>query len=149
MSERAPEDFVRAAEIRLALAAEIYGRGGELPFIDRYVEMANVAMLVWSAGIDLISAHMMSSGEASLGTSVSRRRYLRSQVLAGNWPDRLLGGWGVLARLHNFQHNLSMAEFDFTDDCHVSAQMLAGLNGLLPATIRLPPDAYAWLADVG
>ena len=108
-----------------------------------------MAMLVWSAGIDLISAHMLLDGETSLGTSAGRRRYLRGRIRAAVWPRQLLTGWNGLSRLHNFQHNLSMPESDFADDCHVSAQMLADLNGLLPAALRLPPRAYAWLAEVG
>ena len=46
MAERSPEEFVRAAQIRFALAAEIYERARRLPLGDQYVEMANVAMLV-------------------------------------------------------------------------------------------------------
>ena len=49
----------------------MYERGSDLPFADRYIELANVAMLVWSAGIDLISVHMLLNGETSLGTSVT------------------------------------------------------------------------------
>ena len=148
MSERTPEEFVRAAEIRLELAASIYERAGHLPFSARNVEMANVATFLWSAGIDMISAHMLLNGETRLGRSVSRRRYLVNQILLTNWPVQLQSGWSVLSRLHNFQHNLDMRETAFTTNCRESAFFFAGLNNLLPTHLSLPSGAYAWLADV-
>ena len=57
------------------MAVGLYEGGGSLPFAHRYIEMANVAMLAWSAGIDLISVHMLLNGERGLGSSASRRRY--------------------------------------------------------------------------
>lgn len=149
MPERSSEEFVRAARIRLALAVSIYVQVEDSSFGDRYVEMANVAMLVWSAGIDLVSVHMLLNGEPVLGTSAGRRRYLRGRIRSAEWPRHLRTGWNGLVRLHNFQHNLSMVESDFADDCRLSAQTLASLNSLLPATLRLSPDSYGWLAEVG
>ena len=148
MPERSLEDFVRAAQIRLALAASMYERANHLPFGDRYVEMANVAMLIWSAGIDLISAHMLWVGETNLGTSVSRRRHLLHRIMPANLSMPFRAKWGVLVRLHNFQHNLDMSEGEFTGLCRESEPFFADLNSLLPAELRLPSDAYAWLADV-
>ena len=148
MSERSPEDFVRAAQIRLELAASMYERARHLPFSAGNVEMANVAMFLWSAGIDMISAHMLLNGETRLGRSVSRRRYLVKQILSTDWPVQLQSGWSVLSRLHNFQHNLDMRETAFTTNCRESASFFARLSNLLPVHLRLPSDAYAWLADV-
>ena len=127
----------------------MYEQGADLPFGARYIEMANVAMLVWSAGIDLISVHMLLDGETNLGTSVSRRRYLRNRIEPANQTLRLEMGWKGIARLHGFQHNLHLSEAAFAATCHDSTLLFAGLNDLLPATLRLPPDAYAWLDEVG
>lgn len=149
MPERAPVEFVRAARIRLALAVSMYEHSGNLPYRDRYLEMANVAMLVWSAGIDLISAHMLLNGEEILGTSAGRRRYLRRRILSAEWPIELQSGWSGLSRLHNFQHNLDMSEAEFAANCDDSAQMLVGLNSLLPDSFQLPSHSYGWLAEVG
>ena len=130
------------------MAAGTYERYKALTFYDRLVEMANVAMLVWSAGIDLISVHILLGGETGLGTSVSRRRYLTNRILPATRSALLRPGWRALARLHGFQHNLDMSETAFAADCHDSALLLSDLNALIPVTLRLPPDAYDWLAEV-
>ena len=109
--------------------------------------MANVAMLVRSAGIDVISVHMLLNGETGLGISVTRRRYLSNRILPPRRSRRLQAGWQALARLRNFQHNLDSSEAEFAANCRDSTQMFAGLNSLLPAPLRLPPDAYGWLAE--
>ena len=106
-------------------------------------------MLVWSAGIDFLSVHMLLDGETRLGTSVSRRRHFTNRILPAHRSPRLQAGWSALSRLHGFQHNLHLSETAFAANCHVSASLFADLNGLLPATLRLPPDAYAWLGEVG
>ncbi len=123
--------------------------GGGLPFSDRFVEMANVAMLVWSAGIDLISVHMLLNGDRGLGTSASRRRYLLNRIVPANGQLRLEIGWRGLLRLHNFQHNLDLSVAEFAANCRDSALFFEDLNGLLPARLRLESDAYGWLSEVG
>ena len=149
MPERLPEDFVRSAERRLRNASNVYVMASGQPYDEVFLEMADVAMLVWSAGIDTLSALMLLSGEPGLSTSSQRRRYVR-QRLAPTYPHmRLLFLWTNLARLHNFQHNLDMPQSQFELDCRQSGRMIAELNGLLPAALRLRPDAYAWLGEVG
>ena len=130
------------------MAVDLYEEDGGQPFGDRYIEMANVAMLVWSAGIDLISVHMMLNGETGLGTSASRRRFLVNRIVPANEPMGLRVGWRGLSRLHSFQHNLHSSEADFSADCHASTSLFAGLNALLPAALRLQASAYDWLAEV-
>ena len=126
----------------------MYEQHKHLPFDGRLVEMANVAMLVWSAAIDLTSAHMLLDGETSLGTSVSRRRFFTNRILPVIRSTRLQSDWRTLARLHGFQHNLDLSETGFADNCRNSARLLSDLNGLLPAALRLPPNAYDWLGEV-
>ncbi len=126
----------------------MYDRAAGLPFGDRYIEMANVAMAVWSAGVDLISVHMLLDGEMNLGTSASRRRYLVNRIVPSHRPLRLRPGWRGLSRLHGFQHNLDLSEAAFAANCRESARLFASLNSLLSAPLRLPPGAYAWLDEV-
>ena len=148
MPDHSPDDFVRVTEIRLALALEMFEQDRGLSFGERYIEMANVAMLIWSAGIDLISVHMLLDGETGLGTSARRRRYFVNRIVPGNRSLPLRAGWGGLSRLHNFQHNLDLSEAVFAASCRDSNLMIAGLDSLLPASLQLPPDAYGWLAEV-
>ena len=92
---------------------------------------------------------MLLDGETRLGTSVSRRRHFTNRILPAYRSPRLQAGWHALARLHGFQHNFDLSEADFAINCRNSASLLSDLNGLLPAALRLPPDAYDWLAQVG
>ena len=148
LPDRPAEDFVRAAEARLRLAVDLYEGSGSLPFAHRYIELANVAMLAWSAGIDLISVHMLLNGERGLGSSASRRRYLLNRIVPANKQLRLEIGWRGLTRLHSYQHNLHLSEAEFATNCRDSALLFAGLDSLLPTPLQLPPDAYGWLAEV-
>ena len=131
------------------MAASTYEQVKRLPFGGRRVETANVAMLVWSAGIDVISVHMLLNGETGLGTSVTRRRYFSNRILPPRRSRRLQAGWQALARLHNFQHNLHLSQAEFAANCRASASLFSDLNALLPAALRLQASAYDWLAEVG
>ena len=149
LPDHSPGDFIRASEVRLALALDMFEQDRGLPFGERYIEMANVAMLVWSAGIDLISVHMLLDGERDLGTSASRRRYLLNRIVPGNRSLQLRAGWGGLSRLHSFQHNLHLSQAEFAANCRDGNLIIAGLDSLLSTPLWLAPDVYGWLAEVG
>ena len=138
MPDRPAEDFVRAAEARLRLVVGLYEGGGRLPFADRYIELANVAMLAWSAGIDLISVHMLLNGERGLGTSASRRRYLLNRIVPANGQLRLEIGWRGLLRLHNFQHNLDLSQAVFAASCRDSNPDDRGIERYSPHRAASP-----------
>lgn len=150
MANRAAQDYLRSARRRLDNAAALYRqvKAGEQSYADAYLELADVGMLVWSAGIDLLSALMVEEGRVGLSTSGQRHRYLRDH-LHQLYPERgLRVGWRHLSRLHNFQHNLDMTEFMFVHACQQSGILFYELNRLLPEARRLPDDAYAWLLNV-
>lgn len=151
MADREALDYVRSAQIRLEDAAgrirQTYGQ----PYDEVFLELANVGMLVWSAGIDLISALMLHDGNDQLGTSTQRRRFLKNYLsahyrLVSDPLDEI--GWWWLAQLHNFQHNLTLPEQRFSDACRHSGRFFAVLNVQLPRELRLPPAAFTWLASV-
>ena len=152
MADRIAQDYIQSAQIRLEDAAGRIRQTSGQPFDDAFLELANVGMLVWSAGIDLISALMLHSGvTGNLGTSTRRRRFLKDYLSA---RYRLIGdpldeiGWWWLAQLHNFQHNLNMPEQRFISACRHSGGFFALLNSELPPPLRLPAAAYAWLPAV-
>ena len=151
MPERVAADYVRAARLRLAKAAAAWRQSSAQPYADAYLELADAATLVWSAGIDLISALMLAAGQSRLGSSTTRRRFLKA-YLSDRLP-RLRNpmntiGWTYLVRLHNFQHNLDTPEDEFVDACRYSLSFFATLNALLPPPLRLPTATYTWLATV-
>ena len=151
MLRRTAADYVQSAERRLRNAGELRRQASGRSYEDAYLEMADVAMLLWSAGIDVISALMTEDGVRHLGSSSTRFVFLR-ELTGARYPlvrkplDAI--GWPFLARMHNFQHNLDMSEYRFLIACQRCGQLFAVLNSLLPATLRLPEDAYAWLLNV-
>ena len=148
MNERQPRVFVRSAERRLRNASGIHHRAIGQPHDDALLDMADVAMLVWSAGIDLLSALMLLDGETRLGPSTRRRQFVRERLHPSYPHLDLMVRWTGLARLHNFQHNLYMPRAQFELACRRSSRLIDELNRLLPPELRLSPDAYAWLAEV-
>ena len=147
MDRRVPGDYLRAARRRLNAAADIYRQSRTLHYDEAFLEFADVAMLVWSAGVDVTSALMLLDGRSALGTSARRREYL-TQTLHAAYPDKVLrSGWRHLARMHNFQHNLDMPQEQFETACRGSGQLIFELNGLLPEGMRLPAGAYGWLIE--
>ena len=149
MIERVPTNYLRAASRRLANAHDLYRQARGRSYGDAFLELADVAMLIWSAGVDITSVLMLVNGEQDIGTSSSRRRYVTGDLHAV-YPDKeLRSGWGNIARLHNFQHNLDMPQEQFEIDCRGSGWLITELNELLPDGLRLPSSDYDWLLNVG
>lgn len=149
MAERVPLDHLRAAQRRLNNASDIYRRAIGQQYEDALLEFADVAMLVWSAGVDVASALMRLDGQSNLGTSSQRRRHITGDLHAVHPEKGLRTGWRHLARLHNFQHNLDMPQAEFGRACRRSSQLIHELNGLLPDELQLPSQTYDWLLEAG
>ena len=148
MPSRFPQDYLQSAQRRLTNAADLYRQTAARQYDDAFLELADVGMLVWSAGIDVLSALMARDGYDRLGASTDRHRYLR-YCLHRRYPRRdLRFYWGHLTQLHSFQHNLDLPEPLFVTACNRSGRLFDELNQLLPAALRLPNDAYAWLLHV-
>ncbi len=148
MADRVPQDYLQAARRRLDNAADWYGQAAVRQYDDAFLELADVGMLVWSAGIDMVSALMLLDDHTQLGASTERHHYLRYR-LHRRYPQRDLRlAWGHLAQLHSFQHNLDLPQQHFVRACRHSGRLFGELNGLLPPAQRLPANAYAWLEVV-
>lgn len=149
MADRIAQDYIQSAQTRLEDAAGRIRQTAGQPYDDNFLELANVGMLVWSAGIDLISALMLHNGVGALSNSTQRRRFLTDYLSA---RYRLISdpldeiGWSWLAQLHNFQHNLNLPEQRFRNACRHCGRFFALLNIRLPPSLQLPTAAYAWLA---
>ena len=148
MLERFPQVNLLAARRRLDNAHDLYRQASRRQYEDTFLEFADVAMLVWSAGIDAISALMILDGLTSLGTSSKRWNYMKYTLEVAHPNLSLRAGWTSLARLHNFQHSLDMPQSQFEPACQGSGQLINELNGLLPDGMRLPTEAYGWLIEV-
>lgn len=150
MADRPAQDYIRSGQRRLDNAALLYQqvKAGEQGYDAAFLELADMGMLVWSAGIDMLSALMLAEGRTGLSDSSQRHTYLRAH-LHRLYPEKELRvGWRHLSRLHNFQHNLNLPEFQFVEACRQSARLFDELNDLLPPALRLPESAYAWLYQV-
>ena len=148
MLELIPLDHLRSAQRRLSNAQDLYRQSRGRQYADAFLEFADVSMLVWSAGIDVISALMLLDGQTNLGTSTNRRYYLKQNLDFAHPQRDLWGSWRHLARLHNFQHNLDMPQEQFELNCRGSGGFIVELNELLPDDLRLPPESYGWLVDM-
>lgn len=148
MADRIPQDYIRSARRRLDSAADSYREASARHYDDAFLELADVAMLIWSAGIYVLSALMLFDGYTGLGTSSQRHHYLRFELYRRHPQRDLRMGWGHLAQLHSFQHNLDLPQISFMGACRHSSRLFTELNDLLPAAHRLPQDAYAWLLNV-
>ena len=148
MANLVPSDYLRSAQRRLGNAAELYRGTQGRQYEATYLELADVAMLVWSAGIDVVSILMLRDGYTRLGTSGTRQGFVKTRLHERHPNLALRSAWAPLAKLHNFQHNLDTTETRFAIACNFSGQLIEMLNGLLPAQLRLPGDAYAWLSGV-
>lgn len=151
MLRRTAADYVQSAERRLRNSGELRRQASGRSYEDTYLEMADVGMLLWSAGIDVISALMADAGVARMGSSSTRFVFLQ-ELTGARYPlvrkplDAI--GWPFLARMHNFQHNLDMSEYRFTIACLRCGRLFTVLNSLLPTSLQMPEDAYAWLLNV-
>ena len=146
MAERTAPDYLLMARRRLDQAADCQSAIQGQTYDAAFAELADLAMLVWSAGIDLLSALMQLDGYARLGDSNTRRRFLREYLHIRHPQLDLKRRWPYLAQLHGFQHNADLPEPRFREACFETAELLGLLNALLPEPFRLPAASYAWLA---
>ena len=80
MANRIPQDYIRSARRRLDSAADLYREASARYYDDAFLELADVVMLVWSAGIDALSALMLFDDHPGLGASSQRHHYLRFEL---------------------------------------------------------------------
>ena len=145
-AERSAPDYLLMARRRLDQAANWQSVARGQAYTAAFAELADLAMLVWSAGIDLLSALMRLDGYTRLGDSNARRRFLYERLDAHHPQMRLRNSWPYLAQLHGFQHNADLSETRFRAACFAIAELFGALNVLLPEPLRLPAASYAWLA---
>lgn len=148
MPERVAEDYVRSARQRLHVAATQHRQASGAQFDDVFLDLANVSMFVWTAGIDVVSAIMMADGLVHLGNSRDRQRYVNLRLHQMNPHLELRILWPHLAQLHNFQHNLDLSQGRFIAACRNSGRLFEELNGLLPDLLQLPREYFAWLYEI-
>ena len=145
-AERSAPDYLLMARRRLDQAANCQSAARGQAYTAAFAELADLAMLVWSAGIDLLSALMRLDGYTRLGDSNARRRFLYERLDARHPQMRLRNSWPYLAQLHGFQHNADLSEARFQEACLVASVLLDLLNAFLPEPLRLPAASYTWLA---
>ena len=148
MPERSTEDHIRSARRRLRAAAISYSEIRDREYSAKFLQLADVSALLWNAGIDVVSALMIGDGHDRLGTSRNRSRYVNQRLHDMNPELRLRITWRYFAMLHNFQHNLDLPQERFAISCQYTAELFGSLNGLLPDTLQLPRESFAWLYEI-
>ena len=145
VTEHSAPDYLLMARRRLDQAADCQSAIQGQTYDAVFAELADLAMLVWSAGIDILSALMRLDGYTRMGDSNARRRFLYDRLAARHPQIQLQNRWPYLAQLHGFQHNADLSETRFRTACFETAELFGALNTLLPEPLRLPAASYAWL----
>ena len=113
------------------------------------ITRCNIAMLVWSAAVDIGSSlliqedHRVPTGNSSEITSYITR------TIARQFPSlELPTMWRRLVRLHNVQHRADHPVSRFTDSCRSSHDAFASINQLLDPESKLDPASFNWLSSI-
>ena len=103
MPERSAEDYIRSARRRLRAAAISYSEISDREYGAVFLQLADVSAFLWNAGIDVVSALMISDGYDRLGTSRNRARYVNQRLHDVHPELGLRIAWRYFAMLHNFR----------------------------------------------
>ena len=145
--------YLSLAEARLELAGLIYRQNPHCTTgtdIASVIARSNIAMLVWSAAIDVGSSLMMQEeSQIPRGYSTDITIFMTRTVGPKHPELGLPGLWDDLVQLHNVQHRADHQSARFNASCRNSHEAFATINLLLVPENRLSPTCYEWLAGVG
>lgn len=118
--------------------------------LEALITRCNIAMLVWSAAID-IGASLMIQDTLRIPNGISGEISLYiGRTVASRYPELGLPFlWRRLVQLHNVQHRADHEAERFTSACRTSVEAFERINQLLTPASRLTPVSYEWLATVG
>ena len=110
----------------------------------------NIAMLVWSAAVDIGSSLMIQEDRRIPTGNSSEITTFITRTIAGRFPLLELSTlWRRLVWLHNIQHRADHQAVRFAVACRVSLEAFATINQLLIPANQLTPTSYEWLVTVG
>ena len=145
--------YSKLSQSRLESAAQLHRSGLDYHVdtgIEGIITRCNIAMLVWSAAVDIGSSLMVQEVQRlPNGKSSDITNYI-SRSIDSNFPElglRLL--WRDLVRLHNIQHRADHQTSRFKGYCRTSREVFATINQLLIPASQLSPKSYDWLVTVG
>ena len=145
--------YLSLAGSRLELAGLIYRQFPDCTIdagITSVIARSNIAMLVWSAAIDIGSCLMIQEElRIPRGYSTDITIFMTRRV-GPKYPEIGLPGlWDDLVQLHNVQHRADHQSGRFSASCRNSHEAFATINQLLVPASRLASESYEWLRDVG
>ena len=145
--------YLSLAGSRLELAGIIYRQQPRCTIdagITSVIARSNIAMLVWSAAIDIGSCLMIQEElRIPRGYSMDITIFMTRRV-GPKYPEIGLPGlWDDLVQLHNVQHRADHQSGRFSASCRNSHEAFATINQLLVPASRLAPESYEWLRNVG
>ena len=114
------------------------------------IARCNIAMLIWSAAVDIGSSLMIQEERRIPAGNSSEITSFITRTLAGRFPLlELRTLWRRLVWLHNVQHRADHQPARFVVACRASLEAFATINQLLMPANRLTSMSYEWLGDVG
>ena len=118
--------------------------------LEGIITRCNIAMLVWTAAVDIGSSLMIQEARLLPSGRSSDITNFISKNIDTDFPElglRLI--WRDLIRLHNIQHRADHHASRFTGYCRTSREAFASINQLLVPANRLAPASYEWLGRAG
>ena len=145
--------YSKLAQFRLESAGVLFQGNPNCPednSIEGLIVRCNIAMLIWSAAIDVGSSLMIQEERRiPVGRSSDIASYV-TRNLDANYPELGLRlRWRDLLHLHNIQHRADHEPARFKDSCRSGHEAFASINQLLMPTSRLTSMSYEWLITVG
>ena len=118
--------------------------------IENLIVRCNIAMLIWSAAIDIGSSLMIQEERRTpVGRSSDISDYITRDA-DRNYPEMGLRlCWRDFLHLHNIQHRADHEAARLTISCRSCHRAFASINRLIIPANRLTSASYEWLATVG
>lgn len=118
--------------------------------IEALITRCNIAMLVWSAAVDIGSSLMIQEDRRlPTGNSSEITTYI-TRTMARRLPLLDLSTlWRRLVWLHNIQHRADHQAMRFEAACRAALEAFDSINRLLIPANRLTLTSFEWLGDVG
>lgn len=114
------------------------------------ITRCNIAMLVWSAAIDIGASLMIQEARRIPNGNSGEISLYIVRTVASRYPELGLPVlWRRLVQLHNVQHRADHEVQRFASACRTSVEVFERINQLLIPANQLTTLSYEWLVAVG
>ena len=117
--------------------------------IESVIARCNIAMLIWSAAIDIGSSLMIQEEQrTSVGRSSEITAFITKDMDKKHPDLGLRLQWRGFLHLHNIQHRADHQMTRFADSCRSCYRAFVSINSLLIPANRLALDSFRWMESL-